>query len=69
MQLKVHGKIEADGHLRLDVQTSLPAGEADVVLTINSANESPKPRYDFSDLVGRLQWQGDALVEQRRLRD
>ncbi|MCP4602621.1 MAG: antitoxin family protein [Proteobacteria bacterium] len=26
-------------------------------------------RYDFSDLVGRLSWAGDPVVEQRRLRD
>jgi len=26
-------------------------------------------RYDFADLVGRLQWSGDPLSEQRRLRD
>lgn len=25
--------------------------------------------YDFSDLSGRLQWQGNALNEQHRLRD
>ena len=28
-----------------------------------------KPKYDFSDLVGKLQWKGDALAEQRKLRD
>lgn len=28
-----------------------------------------KPKYDFSDLAGKLQWRGDALAEQRRLRD
>jgi len=28
-----------------------------------------KPKYDFSDLVGRLEWNGDAVTEQRRLRD
>lgn len=28
-----------------------------------------KPRYDFSDLVGKLQWRGDAVTEQRRMRD
>lgn len=28
-----------------------------------------RPRYDFSDLIGRLQWQGNALAEQQRLRD
>lgn len=28
-----------------------------------------KPQYDFSDLVGKLKWKGDAVAEQRRLRD
>ena len=31
--------------------------------------EDEKPKYDFSDLVGKLQWNGDAVQEQRRLRD
>lgn len=26
-------------------------------------------RYNFQDLVGRLQWTGDAVCEQKRLRD
>jgi len=29
----------------------------------------PKKKYDFSDLVGKLEWEGDALAEQRKLRD
>jgi hypothetical protein len=29
----------------------------------------PNARYDFSDLTGKLEWQGDAVDEQRRLRD
>ena len=33
------------------------------------AKNSQKALYDFSDLVGRLQWQGDAVVQQRRMRD
>jgi hypothetical protein len=28
-----------------------------------------KPKYDFSDLAGKLQWRGDAVAEQRRMRD
>ena len=28
-----------------------------------------KQKYDFSDIVGKLQWKGDAVAEQRRLRD
>lgn len=26
-------------------------------------------QYDYSDLAGRLQWRGDAVAEQRRLRN
>ncbi len=28
-----------------------------------------KTKYDFSDLVGKLKWKGDALAEQKKLRD
>ncbi|WRH65681.1 MAG: type II toxin-antitoxin system ParD family antitoxin [Planktothrix sp. GU0601_MAG3] len=28
-----------------------------------------KSNYDFSDLVGRLNWQGEAVIIQRHLRD
>lgn len=28
-----------------------------------------KPSYDFSDLAGRLTWQGSAVAAQRALRD
>lgn len=30
----------------------------------------PAPRkYDFSDLAGKLEWKGDAIAQQRLLRD
>ena len=31
--------------------------------------EVKKQKYDFSDIVDKLQWKGDAVAEQRRLRD
>ena len=31
--------------------------------------EVRKPKYDFSDLVGKLEWNGDAVQEQRKMRD
>lgn len=34
-----------------------------------STKNIPKPRYDFTDLVGKLQWHGDAVAEQRKMRD
>lgn len=34
------------------------------------ANGEPQPRqYDFSDLAGKLEWKGDAVTQQRLLRD
>lgn len=31
--------------------------------------EVQKRKFDFSDLAGKLQWTGDAVAEQRRLRE
>ena len=31
-------------------------------------DKSSSKKVDFSDLAGKLQWQGDALEEQRKLR-
>lgn len=63
--LKLKSQVDKDGHLRLDVPTDLPAGEVELVLVIAPARVG----YDFSDLAGGLRWQGDAVKEQRKLRD
>lgn len=39
-----------------------------IVLPVEEKKETIK-KYDFSDLVGKLQWKGDAVAEQRKLRD
>lgn len=38
---------------------------------VNPVAEKAKEenKYDFSDLKGELSWQGDAVTEQRQLRD
>ena len=40
-----------------------------VVLNPVSLDGKQKSSYDFSDLVGRLTWQGDGVTMQRNLRD
>ena len=40
-----------------------------ITLTSSKPTAQPTPRYDFSDLVGRLQWRGDAVAEQRTMRN
>jgi len=62
------GKIDADGYLRLDVPTHLPPVEVELVLVINPASATSL-KYDFSDLVGTLQWQGNEIAMQRTMRD
>jgi hypothetical protein len=64
--LKLNTRIDADGHLRLDVPTHLPAGEVELVIVLNRPRQT---RYEFFDLVGKLTWRGDALATQRALRD
>ena len=36
---------------------------------LSDKGDSTSPRYDFSDLVGKLEWKGDGVAEQRMLRD
>lgn len=68
--LKLSSRIDSDGHLRLDLPTTFPEGKVELVLVINPVNKNVVPdNYDFSDLVGKLKWQGDPVVEQRRLRE
>ena len=41
---------------------------AHVLITLLKSSEGDK-KYDFSSLAGRLQWKGNAVEEQRKLRD
>jgi hypothetical protein len=45
--------------------------EQEILVGLNPvfSDEKQKPSYDFSDLAGRLTWQGDAITMQRNLRD
>ena len=47
--------------------------ELEVIIRPLSPNEAATSNniknYDFTDLMGKLQWKGDALKEQKKLRD
>jgi len=67
--LKLTAHIDEDGHLRLDIPTELAASDVDVVIVLQPTQATTNQQgYDFSDLVGKLQWQGDAVKAQRNLR-
>ncbi len=68
--VKVKGKVGADGTLRLNLSTELPAGPVEAVVVVGSPAPSPDDRqYDFADLAGKFRWNGDAVAAQRKLRD
>ena len=39
------------------------------VIVLPIEEEKVAKNYDFSDLYGKLDWEGDAVTEQRKLRD
>ena len=41
----------------------------EVIVLPLEENTSSEKKYDFSDLVGKLEWKGDALAEQKKLRN
>ena len=67
--VKTKGEVGTDGRLRLDLPVELPAGAVELVLVVGSAPQPNGTKYNFADVAGQLQWKGDALREQRRLRD
>jgi hypothetical protein len=69
--VKLTAKTDESGCLNLKIPTHLATAEVNVVIVLNpvSSVEQPLVKYDFSDLVGQLAWQGDAVAMQRRLRD
>jgi hypothetical protein len=40
-----------------------------IVRPLDEPKEQPQKKYDFSDLFGKLEWKGDAVAEQRKLRN
>ena len=67
--VKTTGEVGAGGRLRLDVPVELPAGTVELVLVVGGSPQPNGSKYNFAEVVGKLQWQGDALEEQRKLRD
>ena len=58
--------VDASGHLHLDIPTQLAPGTVNIVVVLNplGSDRTQKSDYDFSDLAGKLVWEGDALVPQ-----
>jgi len=66
--LQINTRTDRDGHLRLDMPIARASVDLSVIIVM-SPLPARKGRYDCSDLAGRLKWRGDAVKEQRALRD
>ena len=69
--LKLTTEIDDTGQLKIELPTNLKTGKVDLVVIINPSAEKDmrQNNYDFSDLAGKLSWQGDAVATQRNLRN
>ena len=65
--------IEADienGQIKGSEVGTLPSHAHVLITLLGSLEDKPKSgAYDFSELAGKLKWQGDAVKAQRELRD
>ncbi len=70
-------RTKKNGHLVLDVPTTLIEKNVEVILVIqenkegspeNNKEKKTKKKYNFSHLYGKLEWKGDALAEQKKIR-
>jgi hypothetical protein len=78
IRISLKQKTKKNGHLVLDVSTSLKEKDVEILLVIQEQNDTipgtagkekmKKSKYDFSNLYGKLEWKGDALAEQKKLR-
>jgi hypothetical protein len=66
--LQIDTKTDRDGHLRLDLSLAHSVMDISVIVVMADIS-NPKGKYDCSDLVGKLKWQGDAVKEQRSIRE
>ena len=58
-----------DGHLKIDIPTTFANQTIKVHIEMTLISPKKHVPHDFSDLAGKLKWTGNAIAEQRHLRD
>ncbi|MDI6766744.1 MAG: hypothetical protein QME52_07985 [Bacteroidota bacterium] len=59
-----------DGQILIELPKDFQAKEVEIIIiSVEREDTTRKQKYDFSDLVGKLQWNGDPLIEQRQIRN
>jgi hypothetical protein len=55
--------------LQFEVPKNYQGRDVEIIILPLEKKKKKKTRYDFSDLIGKLHWKGNAVAEQRKLRD
>lgn len=66
------GRVSKVEQIEAEIAKLSPAELAEVTRWLQqheAGGNGRAKRYDYTDLTGRLQWRGDAVAEQRRLRN
>ncbi len=61
-----------NGHIILDIPTDFDDCELELLIVMNKLKKSEnnnQKKYDFSQFSNKLEWKGDSVEEQRKLRD
>jgi len=66
--LREYVKVQ-DHQLHIQLPNDFNYDEVEVVILSRVAVKPVNHKFGFSDLAGQLEWQGNALCEQQRLRD
>lgn len=66
--IHIDTKTDHDGHLRLDMPLANAVIGVSLTVVVEDAGVQ-SGQFNCMDLVGRLEWKGDAVSAQRRLRD
>jgi hypothetical protein len=56
--ITLRGKTDKNGRLNIQHPALTPQKEVEVTVTFE---DTPSKHYDFSDIAGRLSWQGNGL--------
>ena len=66
--LREYVKVQ-DHQLHIQLPNDFNYDEVEIVILPREGVKPVNHKFDFSDLAGQLEWQGNALDEQQRLRD
>jgi hypothetical protein len=72
--MKIHTKTDSQGQATINVKTSIPDSELDLIVLIEDTTnlvgtEVKKLKYDLSEFVGKIKWDIDPLEYQKKMRD